>query len=184
MGEGSQGASSVQVSRRESSDARETMASCVSRKSRTPLQSAPATLGSSEFREPTDVCSSQCGWIPGSTLVHFATLESPETMMQRCTGALCMSICAHLFARVPLSLFRPLQGAEQWPWALALFAEEIENGLLSAACPNGLQAGTVLSMLHKAEGRSKAASFAEQLLADLARPRPASATAASIVAFF
>ncbi|CAE7280424.1 truC [Symbiodinium necroappetens] len=54
-------------------------------------------------------------------------------------------------------------GAEQWPWALALFAEEIENGLLSAACPNGLQAGTVLSMLHKAEGRSKAASFAEQL---------------------
>ena len=75
----------------------------------------------------------------------------------------CASGCASLCS-CPLSLFGScLQGAEQWPLALGLFAEEIENGLLSASCPDGLQAGTLLSMLHKAEGRSKAASFGEQL---------------------
>ncbi|CAE7556907.1 unnamed protein product [Symbiodinium pilosum] len=50
-----------------------------------------------------------------------------------------------------------------WQLSVALFAEEIACGVLAASCPDGTQAGSVLSMIHRAEGRSKAAAFAERL---------------------
>ena len=46
---------------------------------------------------------------------------------------------------------------------MALFAEEISFGVLPADNPDGPQAGTILSMVHKAEGRRKATAFADHL---------------------
>ena len=57
----------------------------------------------------------------------------------------------------------PEESEALWQLSVALFAEEIACGVLAASCPDGTQAGSVLSMIHRAEGRSKAAAFAERL---------------------
>ena len=57
----------------------------------------------------------------------------------------------------------PEESEALWQLSVALFAEEIACGVLAASCPDGTQAGSVLSMIHRAEGRSKASAFAERL---------------------
>ena len=67
---------------------------------------------------------------------------------------------------LPLSLHLhvPSKAEEiRWQLVMALFAEQISCGVLSAANPDGTQAGTVLSMVHRAEGRRKALLFADRL---------------------